>query len=413
MASLFRKEVLNKTKNQYFSKALIVTPISLSYILLFILLATITIILFLFTNSYAKKEKVTGYLIPTNGISKVYSHVNGIVSQLNIKEGDHVELGDNLLTVSSYKYVEESISVDKAKLREADLQIAIVNNQIKQVSLLFAQKKEQAVTMKNILIKENKELEQQSLFLNERLLIAKTRLKNMTSLSLKGNVSKNEVTEHLDIVLDLQQRIQEHSTRILKSEAEIANLNNELVKIPYEKEQQINQLNIEVSQLLASKFNIQENNELILKSAVSGTVTSIKLAIGEFASQGDYLVSILPDHSELQAEIYVPTRAIGFIKQGDEVNFKFDAFPFQKFGVTKGDVSHISKNIVFAAETNHKLSFNEPVYKIKAKLHQQYINAYGNHTQLIPGMLLHADIITDNRSLFEWLLEPLYILKGY
>lgn len=413
MLKLFRQEVINKTKNHYFSKVLITTPISLSYLLMFIFIIVLVTLVYLFSNDYTKKQKVTGYLIPTNGIAKIYSHVNGVVNHLNIKEGDIVNAGDSLLTVSSHKFVKDSINADKAKLSEIAHQMDIVKTQINQVDDLFAQKVIQTTEIRKIIQQEKFELESQNQFLNQRLILAKTRLDNMTALSLKGSASKNEVTEYLDAVLELQQRIQEHSSRMLKSEVEISKLNNELISLPYEKQQQLSRLNIEISQLLGNKVRIEENHELVLKSPVSGVVTSIKLHMGEFASQGDYLVSILPNNSELQAEIYVPTRAIGFIKQGDIVNFKFDAFPFQKFGITKGEISHISQNIVFAQETNHKLSFNEPVYKIKAKLHQQHIKAYGHNTSLIPGMLLQADIITDRRSLFEWLLEPLYILNGY
>ncbi|GIU39016.1 hypothetical protein TUM3794_12760 [Shewanella colwelliana] len=142
-------------------------------------------------------------------------------------------------------------------------------------------------------------------------------------------------------------------------------------------------------------------------------MTSIKLNVGGFASSGDYLVTILPMNSKLEAEVYIPTRAITFVKKGDEVNLKLEAFPFQKYGISKGVVSHISKSIVFASETTSKISFNEPVYKVTIKLLEQYIMAYGNETYFIPGMLLQADIDTGKRTLMEWLLEPLYIINGY
>ncbi len=69
--------------------------------------------------------------------------------------------------------------------------------------------------------------------------------------------------------------------------------------------------------------------------------------------------------------------------------------------------------MVFASETASKLSFNEPVYKVKIGLKKQYVTAYGNEISLIPGMLLQADINTGSRTLIEWLLEPLFIIKGY
>ncbi|MCL1065206.1 HlyD family secretion protein [Shewanella benthica] len=122
---------------------------------------------------------------------------------------------------------------------------------------------------------------------------------------------------------------------------------------------------------------------------------------------------IIPADSRLEAEVYIPTRAIAFVRKGDEVRLRLDAFPFQKFGMAQGIVSHVSKSIVFASETTSTLSFDEPVYKVTIQLLQQYIMAYGNETKLIPGLLLQADINTGKRTLIEWLLEPLYIINGY
>jgi membrane fusion protein len=58
------------------------------------------------------------------------------------------------------------------------------------------------------------------------------------------------------------------------------------------------------------------------------------------------------------------------------------------------------------------LTFNEPVYKVTAALESQHIEAYGKEIPLRSGMILSADVVLDKRSLFEWLLEPVYSLNG-
>ncbi|WP_229381113.1 HlyD family efflux transporter periplasmic adaptor subunit [Shewanella psychropiezotolerans] len=236
---------------------------------------------------------------------------------------------------------------------------------------------------------------------------------NIKELHDRGNASNSEVNDQLDFILDLQQKIQEQNTISLKSETNLANSLNDKARLPFEKQQQISQLQIELSKLSNMKVSIQEGSNLLVKAPISGVVTSIKLNIGEFASSGDYLVTIIPADSKLEAEVYIPTRAIAFVRKGDEVRLRLDAFPFQKFGMAQGVVSHVSKSIVFASETTSTLSFDEPVYKVTIQLLQQYIMAYGNETKLIPGLLLQADINTGKRTLMEWLLEPLYIINGY
>jgi membrane fusion protein len=58
------------------------------------------------------------------------------------------------------------------------------------------------------------------------------------------------------------------------------------------------------------------------------------------------------------------------------------------------------------------LVFQEPVYKVTAALESQHVEAYGKEIPLRPGMILSADVVLDRRSLFEWLLEPVYSLRG-
>lgn len=413
MSKLFRKQVIEKNRLNYYSQAVVVTPVSYSIILFFIFVAAIIILIFLFNNEYSKKEKVKGYLVPKNGVSKVYSHVSGVVSKINVKEGSSVRKGDTLLSVSNNKFIFDSVNADKEKINEINKQIKIIKNQLVQTHGIFNESLSRLKKIISIQKKEVVELQKQGQFLRKRLAISKNKLSDINELQRNGNASKSESINQLDLVLELQQRIQEHNTIVLRSEVNLSNASNDMAKLPYEQQQQIGQLNRELSQLVATRIAIQEGSNLVLKSQVDGIITSINLNVGEYTSQGDYLVSILPENSELEAELYIPTRAIGFIKNGDVVNIKFDAFPFQKFGISKGNVLHIAKSIVFAAETASKISFNEPVYKVTVKLKKQYIDAYGDKTLFIPGMLLQADIITGKRSLIEWLLEPLYILNGY
>lgn len=55
---------------------------------------------------------------------------------------------------------------------------------------------------------------------------------------------------------------------------------------------------------------------------------------------------------------------------------------------------------------------NEPVYLVKAKLDRQTITAYGEEKSLQIGMTLEADILHENKKLYEWILDPLYSVTG-
>lgn len=410
---LFRKQALEKKNTSYYSKAVVITPIHYSILLMFIAIVVTLTIIYLVTSDFSKKEKVKGYLVPQKGISRVYSHVSGVVSDISVKEGDSVLAGDVLMLVSNNKFMANSLDSDKEKIKEINVQTSLINQQISQYSSLYTERKVRLENIISLLNQERDELNLQGQYLRDRLKLAQVRLVNIKKLHDRGNASNSEVNDQLDFILDLQQKIQEQNTISLKSETNLANSLNDKVRLPFEKQQQISQLQIELSKLSNRKVSIQEGSNLLVKAPISGVVTSIKLNVGEFASSGDYLATIIPADSKLEAEVYIPTRAIAFVRKGDEVRLRLDAFPFQKFGMAQGIVSHVSKSIVFASETTSTLSFDEPVYKVTIQLLQQYIMAYGNETKLIPGLLLQADINTGKRTLIEWLLEPLYIINGY
>src|SRR5262245_25891261 len=118
-------------------------------------------------------------------------------------------------------------------------------------------------------------------------------------------------------------------------------------------------------------------------------------------------LEIVPEHARLQAELFVPARAIGFIEPGQSVRLLFDAFPYQHFGTYRGKVVRVSQTILMTSDTGGPIKLNDPTYRVIASLERQDIDAHGKKIALQPDMLLRADIVLEWRSLMDWLLGPL------
>ena len=129
---------------------------------------------------------------------------------------------------------------------------------------------------------------------------------------------------------------------------------------------------------------------------------------GQSVRTGEPLLRILPRGSRLQAELLVPSRAIGFMDPGDRVQLRYQAYPYQKFGHHTGRVVRIARSAVKPAAGGN----GEPLYRVLVQLDSQAIRAYGKAEPLRPGMLLDADILGARRKLYEWVLEPLYSVTG-
>lgn len=81
-------------------------------------------------------------------------------------------------------------------------------------------------------------------------------------------------------------------------------------------------------------------------------------------------------------------------------------------GLRVEKLAEISQTVLNPQEIRLAVSVEEPVYRVTVDLDKQSILAGGNPIQLQSGMLLSADILLEKRSLFEWLLEPIYSLRG-
>jgi membrane fusion protein len=122
--------------------------------------------------------------------------------------------------------------------------------------------------------------------------------------------------------------------------------------------------------------------------------------------------------------LFVSTRDIGFVKIGQKVLLKYDAYPYQNFGLYESIVASIDDSALSqkdidivtppdpspAARTD--FYSNKTFYRVIVTLKDQEIMFYGQPQPLTAGMTLVGEIIGDKRKIWQWILNPIYTLKG-
>jgi len=168
----------------------------------------------------------------------------------------------------------------------------------------------------------------------------------------------------------------------------------------------------------------EARREIVVPAPQDGTVTAILIEQGGHANVSAPLLSIVPAGASLEAHLYSPSRAVGFVRPGQRVLLRYQAYPYQKFGHYEGVVASISRSAVNPGELPPQLAGvivagvtggvagPEPVYLITVRLARQTVTAYGRQVDLQPGMQLEADIALETRRLYEWVLDPLYTVTG-
>jgi membrane fusion protein len=119
--SLFRQEAIDHQRFRIWGEVTIALPTSYALVTGFIALSVFAMALFIATHSYARKEHAAGFLVPTEGIARVTPPRSGTITTVHVGEGQHVERGASLLTVTDAETSDRGENVNEAeaeRLRE-------------------------------------------------------------------------------------------------------------------------------------------------------------------------------------------------------------------------------------------------------------------------------------------------------
>ncbi len=189
----------------------------------------------------------------------------------------------------------------------------------------------------------------------------------------------------------------------------IDQINQALNELPTEGQAVYANFQKDLAMLEQERVENAARGELAIIAPSSGIVSAQQIKPGQAVQSGQSIMSVLPGDGVLEAELLIPSRAIGFIEPDDKVLLRYQAYPYQKFGHHEGHVARISRSTLASGQAD---TVSEPMYRVTVALNRQVVDAYGRPEQLKPGMLVDADILGESRSFFEWVLEPIYSVKG-
>jgi len=160
---------------------------------------------------------------------------------------------------------------------------------------------------------------------------------------------------------------------------------------------------------------------------IDGTVQMLAVTtVGQVVTTGQQLMTVVPDDSELQIEVYVSNADIGFVKPGQDAAIKVDAFQFTRYGTLRGKVIRVAADAIDeqdarraqANAANLANSFNytpssipgQPqnfVFPVTVSLEERAMRIGGVIIPLAPGMTVTAEIKTESRRVIDYLFSPL------
>jgi membrane fusion protein len=410
--ALFRQEVLDARREKALGDVLLVQPVSASvYTLIAVGLAAV-LIAFTFWGEYTRKAHVSGYLVPTSGLIKVYSRETGTIVDKRVVEGQRVSKGDILFVVSMERRSSASVDTQAAAMAQLEQRRSSLNTEIRQQGDI-ADIEDRALRLRA----SSKETELTQLKLEiatqEQLVgVAERSLGRYQELLAQLLASQEMVDEKRKDLLDQQGKLHALERNRIEVSQEIDGLRSQIDSVRLKAQTQRSAIARDMSQLSQELTEYESRRTFVVAAPADGTATAVLADLGQVANSSQPLVSLLPDDVQLLAHLIVPSHSIGFLAVDQTVALRYQSFPYQRFGSYGAHVAAISKTLILPDEVALPVPLKEPAYRVTVTLDSQVVKAYGQDFTLKAGMLVDADIWLERRKLYEWVLDPLYSVLG-
>ncbi len=368
--------------------------------------------LFLTLGTYDRKEHVTGYLEPDLGLAKVYAETPGIAIEARTREGDLVKQDDLLFTISTRRNTLQSGDVDSLIVTELEKSQRNYAEQLTHQGHLSELERQDLANRIEGLSAETIQVKQEIQVRETQYQATRERLDSLAELLGKHFISQDQFKDHQERTLNAQLLTQESKRLLIDKESQLKEARNLLAQLPMKaalSKAALEQSMVEMNQKLAE---IKARRVYTVRAPVAGRVTAQTTQAGQSVKTDIPLLAILPENASLQAQLFVPTRAIGFVAPGQRVLLQYSAFPYQRFGLHQGEIAQVTETVLAPNELPIPVALNEAVYRVTVRPRKQTVAAYGREIPLQAGMLLNADIVLERRTLGQWLLDPLYSLTG-
>ncbi|WP_124312512.1 HlyD family secretion protein [Pseudomonas chlororaphis] len=416
---MFRREALDARQTNGLGDIVLVRPISFTVLTCLATALAVSVAAFFFFGSYTKRSTISGQLVPVGGQVKVYVPQAGIVFEKFVHEGQRVKRGEPLLTISSERYGSDAEPVQAGISRQLEHRRDSLRGELEKVLRLQLDERDSLSNKVASLQRELAILAQQADSQRRLVALSSDATQRYQGLMDKGYISVDQLQQRQAELLGQRQALQGLERERATLQQQLTERRNELAGLGA---RQANQQADIQRQLSALEQNLEESEAkrtLLVTAPETGIATAVLADIGQTVDSSRPLLSIVPADAPMQAELYAPSKSIGFIKPGDSVLIRYQAYPYQKFGQYRGQVRSISQTSVSPAELTSMVGGvpglgkdGEQLYRLQVSLDKQMVTAYGQPRALQSGMLLDADVLQDTRRLYEWVLEPLYSLTG-
>ena len=405
---MFRREATIPQQNRLTGDVAIAVPVAWQSIGFLIFGGVAAGVMFLSLASYSRVETVTGTITPDAGVASIVPSRTGVIAALSVRDGQNVSAGAELATIRAEE--DGATTLSSAALVEAAIarQDASLAAQSDAAQASAAAQASQLAAQRSGLVAEIGQLQSQIATQQSLIASAQKDLDRARTIADRGFISGRDLQVREETLLARQQGLSQLEQSLATKRAAVAENERSAAQISAQARAQTASLSATRAQVAQQAASTAGARSYVLRAPVAGRVTALTARVGQPANPQGQLMTIVPAGAKLRAELAVPSAAIGFVKQGQQVRLAIDAFPYQRFGTVAGKVQTVAASAVNAQGPSGSTI---AVYPVTVMLDTASITAYGRNESLVSGMSLTARIITEKQSLLQWLFEPLFAVR--
>lgn len=415
LKKLYRKEAVEYKKSHWRGKALLLNGLPAWLILLLSTLFLMALISALIFGKFTQRIDVKGEVITLPHSINVFSPQQGFIIKQYVKIGDIVKKDQALYEID--------VSRNTSSGNVSAAQIASINDKIENSNDIIKKlidNKSQTINALNEQLKTSTaSLKETNRMLQNTQAGLKKMHANLASYDKylsDGLITKDQYNYQHSLYFQQQSAYQSLVSQKMQLESQITQLNSDRVTKAADFDNQIssqyNQANDYKNQLVESNAN----GNLIIKATSDGRVESLSATQGQTVENGSSLAQIKPTGNvEYYLILWLPNNAIPYLKVGDPINIRYDAFPSDKFGQFPGTILSISSMPASRQEMSEYTNVSDgtaqqelALYKAIVKIKDKEFKHNGKTLRLSNGLKAQAVVFLEERPLYMWMFTPVY-----
>lgn len=403
---LFRQEVIEAGRERLTGTVVAATPPGSRLYTWLLIGVAIVLILILSFGQYATRVQVRGTVAQAGGIARIYPPAAGAVRQVHVSEGQAVAAGTPLVTVSLTQGRDPGGEGIASRLAEVERQDRELSRQLELATSLGSTETQGLDQQRASLNAAIGSLDRQRSLLSGRIALADADTRRAVRLAREGAGTQRQVEESRSAALALRLDLERINEQLIAQRQAALAVGNQIAVRRIGSERSRSELEAQRAAIAEQRATLLRQDQLVLTAPVSGRVAEVPARAGQRALPDASLATVVPRASGTEVQLYAPSRAIGFVRPGQEVRLLLDAFPYQKYGAGRGTVTWVSDVPTDPTSLDAGLGITEPVFRIRVAIDPEGLPRGVAEDRLRTGMTLSANLVLERRSLWEVFLAP-------